>query len=264
MKLALVQMEITQQNPHENFRKIASFTKRAKKQNADVIIFPECCVTGSVRGRPDLIDRSYSYRDFFQNLARENKIDIVTGSFVEQVGKRKFNTCYYVDRTGRVLGRYRKINLWLSERPHLNAGTKTVVFKTRFGKAGIAICWDLINPGIFRDMARKGADIVFCPSFWSSCGISNFRIEKDNINILCAARSVENALALVYVNAAGNIAHDDELIGHSQVTVPIRHAVSRLAHNKEALLFATLDLSILRRANGVYKLRNDIQSRSIF
>ena len=255
MKLALVQMDIVQQQPEKNIAKIEHFIKNAK---VDVIVFPEDCLTGSVRSRPDLIDNNYKYKRFFQHLAKKYRIDIVTGSFTEKHGKKLYNTCYYIDKDGRAIAKYRKINLWLSEREQVNSGKDVVVFNTNHGKAGLAICWDLVNPLIFRAMAKKGARIIYCPSFWSSAGISNFEIEKNNINAICHARALENELALVYVNAAGTRAKNDELIGYSQVTVPIKGAIARLNHNKERMLIADLDLNILKGANRIYKIRDDI------
>ncbi len=257
MKLALVQMAIAQQQPRKNAKKIERFIQNAKAKSVHVIVFPEDCLTGSVRNRSDLIDHDGTYKRFFQNLAKKYNIDIVTGSFIETNGNN-YNTCYYIDANGRAIARYRKINLWLSEREHVNSGKDVIVFNTKYGKASIAICWDLVNPLIFRTMAKKHVKIVYCPSYWSSAGISNFNIEKNNINALCHARALENELMIAYVNAAGKRAKNDELIGHSQVVVPIKGAIARLNHNKEKMLVVDADLGILKRANKVYKIRDDI------
>ncbi|MBS3067836.1 carbon-nitrogen hydrolase family protein [Candidatus Micrarchaeota archaeon] len=257
MKLALVQMEIAQQQPEKNRKKIELFIKSAKAKKVHVIVFPEDCLTGSVRNRSDLIDRNGKHKRFFQNLAKKYKIDIVTGSFIETNGNN-YNTCYYIDANGRTIARYRKINLWLSEREHVNSGQDVIAFNTKYGKVSIAICWDLVNPLIFRTMAKKRVQIVYCPSYWSSAGISNFEIEKNNINALCHARALENELVIAYANAAGKRAKNDELIGHSQVVVPIKGAIARLNHNKEKMIVVDVNLDILKRANEVYKIRDDI------
>src|SRR4030095_9149469 len=96
MKIALAQMEIVQGEIAANLGKIKRFAQTAAIKKADVLIFPEYSLTGSVRQRPDLIDKKGAYRKIFARLARENKIDIVSGSFVELSGGKPYNTsCYF-------------------------------------------------------------------------------------------------------------------------------------------------------------------------
>lgn len=260
MKVALVQMKIDEDRPVINLKKAAQFVQKAKQQKANVVVFPEDFLIGPFRGNEDLVDTTGKYRKFFQQLAQENGIDIVAGAWIEQVGKKRYNTCYYMDSSGRVLMRYRKVNLWRSEKPYVSAGDRPTVFQTRYGKAGLTICWDLVNPLLFREMAKQGVKIVYCPSFWHSAGISNFEIEKNNINALCYARAFENEVAIVYVNAAGKRTKNDELIGYSQVVLPIRGAIARLTHNREAIAVANIDLAILKKAKRVYWIGSDIQN----
>jgi predicted amidohydrolase len=258
MRIALAQMEIAQGDIESNIAKMRRFVSRARK--ADVLVFPEYALTGSVRGRPDLIDRSGRYRRLFSEMAREGGLDIVSGSFVESVGGRHYNTSCYFERSGKCLSSYRKVNLWHSERGRLQRGKGPAVFDTRFGKAGLAICWDLADPMIFRRLARGGARIVYVPSFWSDAGISNYRFEARNIDNLCFVRALENECAIAYANAAGRYCPGDDLIGHSQLAVPIRGAVRKLAHNREGLMTATLPQAQLSRAAHVYKLGADIRN----
>ncbi len=263
MRVALAQMEVAQGDVEANLGKIKGFVKKARRRKADVIVFPEYCLTGSVRKRPDLIDGRGRCRAIFASLAAENSIDIVSGSFVERSRGRDYNTSCYFDREGRLLASYRKVNLWHSERGRLSRGSGPVVFDTRFGKAGLAICWDLTDPGMFRRMSREGARIIYVPSFWSDAGISNYAHEARNIDSLCFVRAFENECAIAYANSAGEYEEGDSLIGHSQLTVPILGAVERLAHNRESLAVARVPLDILARAARVYKIRSDIRTGMI-
>lgn len=260
MKIAIAQMEITQGDVSANIARIGRFIKKAKSKRADVIVFPEYCLTGSVRDRPDLIDSKGAYRKIFSKLARTNKIDIVSGSFIERAGGKPYNTSCYFERGGKLLGMYRKINLWHSERGRISRGTRTAVFGTRFGKAGIAICWDLSDPLIFRKMAKAGARIIYVPSFWSTEGVSNVVIERRNIDSLCYARALETEAAIIYANPAGEYVPGDPLAGNSQMTLPIKGPVRKLAHNKERLIVADLPEKTLGRAAKVYKIGDDIRN----
>jgi predicted amidohydrolase len=259
MKVALIQMEITQGDIEANLAKIENFVKKAKSKRADIIVFPEYCVTGSVKGKPHLIDSKGTYRKIFSKLAKKNKIDILSGSFIEKTNGKNYNTSCYFDRSGKLLGTYRKINLWHSERERLCPGNSVSVFNTRFGKAGIAICWDLSDPLIFRKMAEAGAKIIYVPSFWSDAGISNREIESKNIDALCHCRAFETESAIIYVNAAGKYEPGDNLIGCSQLAVPIKGAI-KISGNRESMIVLDVPLKMLERAAKVYKIRNDIRS----
>ncbi len=260
MRLALVQMEIIQGDMDSNLAKIRGYAARARKKGADVVVFPEYALTGSVRKRPDLIDSNGKYRAIFAELAKSNNIDVLSGSFIERAGGRAYNTSCYFDRSGKLLSAYRKTNLWHSERGRLSPGSGPEVFETRFGKASIAICWDLSSTAIFRSMARMGARIAYVPSFWSDAGISNRRIEARNIDSLCHVRAFENELAIAYCNAAGVYEKGDNLVGRSQLAVPITGAVRRAAHARECMLVADVPAGIMARAARLYKIRSDILS----
>ncbi len=258
MRVALVQMEIAQGDIDCNLAKIERFAGLARGRGADVVVFPEYALSGSVRKRPDLIDGKGKYRRVFSALAQANFIDIVSGSFVEKIGGRPYNTSCYFDRSGKLLSAYRKTNLWHSERGRLSPGRGPAVFETRFGKAAMAICWDLSSPGIFRSMARNGARIAYVPSFWSDAGISNRRIESRNIDSLCHVRAFENELALAFCNAAGVYGKGDSLVGRSQLTLPIAGAVKRAGDARECMLVADVPAGVLERAARLYKIRSDI------
>ncbi|HSB46548.1 MAG TPA: carbon-nitrogen hydrolase family protein [Candidatus Bilamarchaeum sp.] len=260
MRIAIAQMEIAQGDVEANIAKIRKFIRKARAGRADVLVLPEYCLTGSVKGRPELIDSKGAYRRLFSNLAKKSRIDIVSGSFVESEKGKAYNTACYFERGGRLLGCYRKMNLWHSERERLCPGAEISVFNTRFGKAGLAICWDLVNPAIFRKMAQGGAGIIYVPSFWSDARISNYPSESKNIDALCFVRAFENECAIAYANAAGVYEPGDRLIGHSQLTVPVRGAVKLAAHSRESLLVAELPKNALARAAKVYKIRKDIRS----
>jgi len=259
MKIALAQMEVVQGDIQANIAKMEKFILYAKRKKADVIVFPEDSLTGVAKGRPELVDSEGRFRKLFSALARQNSIDIVAGSFIESYNGKWYNTACYFDYNGRLLAAYRKITLWHSEREYLERGSEVSVFDTKFGRAGLAICWDLSNPGIFRKMAKRGASVIFVPSFWSDAGISNRETESRNIDALCHVRAFENECAIAYANAAGKLAPNDTLVGHSQLVVPIKGAIKRLTHNREALAVADVPMGVLERAAGVYRIKRDIQ-----
>lgn len=266
LKIALVQFQIDPLSPEANLKKAERFIEVASPEN-DLIVFPEDFIAGPLNGRNEFADYDSRYVRRFQRLAAKYKIDIVPGSIIEGDDAALYNTTYYIDRGGEILGRYRKVNLWLPERSYITAGNKVSVFATRFGKVGLIICWDLMFPEIFRTMVREGVEIVICPSYWcfedAGIGLKHNRMsEVKLVNALCVSRAFENEIALVYVNAAARLAHEgatDTLIGQSQVTVPFKGAIALMDHNQEEMLFVEINTDILRDAEEAYEIRSDLR-----
>ncbi|MFA5946414.1 MAG: carbon-nitrogen hydrolase family protein [Patescibacteria group bacterium] len=268
-KIAVVQFEITQFAVEKNLAKAETFIKQAAAEKADIIVFPEDFVTGPIEHKKELADADHVYRNHFQRLAKEYKIDIIPGSFIEKDDAGLFNTTYYIDSTGEVLARYRKVNLWLSERGHFIPGHEMPVVQTKFGKIGLTICWDLMFPEIFRKMVDQGVELVFCPAYWcfKDAG-EGLKYDKNSeiklVDALCVGRAFENEIALVFCNAAGEFTQgnfSDAVIGHSQITVPFKGAIKKFTHNTEGMFVKTVDTAILKVAEESYKVRHDLKNK---
>ncbi len=272
IKIAVVQFEIKQYSPEENLTRIRGFIRRASEGGAGVIVFPEDFITGPVAGAKEYVDFDGKYKKLFQVWAKEYSIDIVTGSLIEAGNNEWFNTTYYIDARGNIKGKYRKINLWHPERWYLTTGNEIVIFQTKYGKAGLIICWDLMLPEVFRAMIKKGVKIIYCPSYWSiedaDVGLKyNNNSEIELVNSLSVARAFENEIIFVYVNAAGkyNIkGYESTLIGQSQITAPFKGVVKRLVHNKEEMFIQEIDTKILDDAEKAYKIRKDLKNFNFY
>jgi predicted amidohydrolase len=194
-------------------------------------------------------------------------IAIVPGSIIEAEHGNLYNTTYYIDKTGAVRGRYRKVNLWLSERSYLTPGQDFPVFESDYGKVGLLICWDLIFPEAFRALVRQGVELVICPSYWcfEDAGVGlkyDAHAEVKLVDALCVARAFENGVALVFANAAAlPVKTADGLIGRSQIAVPFQGTLQKLEHNQEALFVQTVNTSVLKDAELAYCIRSDLSSR---
>ncbi len=265
-RIAVVQCTIDIHNPDRNVRKARKYIARAAKSGADIVVFPEYLMGWKV-GNTDFVDVDHGYRTQFQNFAEEYKIAIVPGSLPERDGKRLYNTTYYIDSDGKILGRYRKVHLWLTERGAYSPGKKATVVSTKFGKIGLAICWDLAYPELFRSMVAEGAQIVLCPSYWcfgdAGDGVKyNRNSESTFVDALCIERAFENELFLVYCNAAGLVwfgRNRDKLIGHSQVTEPFKGVVKKIAHHREKMFLVNIETEILKIAEKSYRIRGDLK-----
>jgi len=265
--IAVVQFAIAQFEPDTNLARMERFLQEAVARQADLVIFPEDAVLGPLNGRADLADFEQRYARAFQQLAARYHVDLVPGSFIEGEESGLYNTTCYIDHHGEILGRYRKVHLWLPERSYLDPGRETVVCQTRFGRVGLAICWDLAFPEHFRALLAREAELVLCPSYWcyedAGPGLGyNPQAEILFVDALCTARAFEQEIILVYANAAGELDLDGAhatLIGHSQITVPFQGALSRCEHNRETLIVQTVETDLLAKAEVAYEIRQDLR-----
>ena len=273
LRIAVVQFEIKQFSPNKNLKKAENFIKKASKEKADIIVFPEDFLTGGITKKEidTYADSNKKYRTLFQELARKYKIDLVAGSILEKEWKGFYNVCYYINSAGKIKGKYKKINLWWTEREHISPGNEICVFNTRYGKIGLIICWDLMFPEIFRRRIKKGARIIFCPSLWYK-GINfkpyqklNPNAEKEHVNTLCKTRAVENNIFLIYANAIGMLKNSkekvDEAIGQSQITAPIKGVLKKAKDKTEMMFIQEITTDILKDAERAFGIRKDLKNR---
>ena len=88
-----------------------------------------------------------------------------------QDGDRRVNTAVLIDREGDVAGVYDKVYPYWSEydiTPVVQAGSEVPVFQTDFGRLGMAICFDVNFPEVWKRMADQGAELVIWPSAYSA------------------------------------------------------------------------------------------------
>ncbi len=266
--IAIVQFEPKGNSYKENLKSAEYFIKRASEKKANIIVFPENFLSRAIRHKRDFIDTKMISKEYFKNLAKKYHIDIVTGSILEKnFFGFIYNTAYYIDCKGNVRSKYRKINLWDIEKKYIESGKKASVFKTKYGKIGLIICWDLIFSDNFKKMVKKGVEVVICPAHWCS-GDAKLGLKYDReseiklVDSLCVERAFENEIILVFCNTAGKLRLKnswDISIGHSQVTEPFRGCIKKLNHNREAMFIQKINTDILKDAESSYRIRKDLQ-----
>ncbi len=171
----------------------------AARRGSHLVVLPELWTTGYALERANELSSAVNAGPFAQigKLARENKI-CVTGSMLEKRGLEVTNSAAFFAPTGQPLGIYRKIHLFklMNEHIHLKAGSAPLLLELPWGRTGIAICYDLRFPELFRNYAVEGAKMVIIPAEWPLERAEHWRA-------LLIARAIENQMYIVACNAAG-------------------------------------------------------------
>jgi len=141
VSIAVVQLSVAQYKVEANISKMKHFIEEAANAGANLVVFPEDAITGPINGDRQFVDFEERHVRYFQQLASQYTIDVVPGSIIEGNSSGWYNTTYYIDKTGTIKGKYRKVHLWHPERAYLTPGSGFSVFETNFGKVGLVICW---------------------------------------------------------------------------------------------------------------------------
>ncbi|MEW6387553.1 MAG: carbon-nitrogen hydrolase family protein [Thermodesulfobacteriota bacterium] len=183
----------------------------------------------------------------FRKLARDLKIFLLLGSFPEIAAPQElpFNTSLLLGPAGQILAQYRKIHLFdieLSGGPvhresHFCRPGDEIVAAPLPGTpftAGLAICYDLRFPELFRALTARGADLLFLPAaFTRTTG-------RDHWETLLRARAIEN---LAYVIAPAQYGHHSlgkSSHGRSLIIDPWGLILAQ-APDHEGVIYAHLD-----------------------
>lgn len=240
--IALAQIVYFDIATKHNLAKIKKYISLAAKNGADIVCFPESCVH-----KTENLPFSHRLLTEIQKTCKKKNIwCIITDNFIDR-GK-PYNTSVLINRKGEIKGKYKKINLYDD---YVNPGKRMNVFKTDFGKIGIAICWDLAFPKIFNALRKKGAQIVFCPAKWcyetAAHKTAHRKRELQILKSLLISRAFEN---LFYVALCNPIEHRKDLISYSAIASP--HKIIKEIFNEEGLILAELNLNELKKFRKLY------------
>lgn len=195
--VAAVQFNIILGDVDANLQQAVGGIRRASEQKARLAVLPEMWSTGYAYKRlSELAEQTPRVIEVIKQLAAELQM-VVIGSLPEKQAGQIYNTAYVID-CGRQLGSYRKLHLFstMREDRFLAAGDKTLVVPTSVGRIGVATCYDLRFPELFRKLALDGAEILCLPAEWP-------KPRQEHWRTLLRARAIENQLFVAAANCCG-------------------------------------------------------------
>lgn len=242
---------------------------KGKIKDLDLLVFPEYFLSGPIKMNfiKDY-EKEISLEEIKQNFCKISKkypwLTFVMGSVLLKIDKNYFNTAL-VYKNGEVLAKYNKKALIYNERYVCQSDDKISLFKVNDFSVGIAVCWDLILPEIFRKYTAK-TDLIIIPSFWGIGGNAlqskfPFSLEKKYYTSLGISRAYENAFALLFVNSVGKYKspfYSDRMMGGSYSVLPPLGLIEK-TNNKdpEKLHITQFDKKTLQKYKNFYETDKD-------
>jgi omega-amidase len=263
LTIALAQMDVLTGQPDANLARARDFAAQARDAGADLLLLPELWFNGYDLERAEQRATPLGEGGFahMAELAREFGL-YLAGSLLERhaggaCGERRFaysrtvsNTAVLYAPDGVLLGSYRKIHRFrlMQEHRYLVPGDCATLCPTPWGPAGLAICYDLRFPELFRVMALAGAVLFLVPAQWPVRRVEAWLL-------LARARAVENELIVAACNRVGN---DGQVTfpGRSLVVDPWGNVLVE-GDDRERLLIAQADLREIRKARRYLTVYED-------
>ena len=240
LRLALAQINTTVGDIQGNTEKVIEYIKRAEREGADIVAFPELAITGYPP--EDLLLKPQFIED---NLRALREIKTHVGSIVAIVGAvdrdQDIYNAAFVFYNGRLVHQYHKRFLpnygVFDELRYFQTGRTNNVYRTGNVVFGINICEDIWYPdGPARDQALSGAEMII------NINASPYHMGKAEYrHRMLSTRASDNLVIVAYLNAVGG---QDELVfdGHSMIFDQNGELIFRGKQFEEELIVIDLDL----------------------
>jgi predicted amidohydrolase len=247
LRVAAVQLNSTA-DKDANLAQADRLTRAAAADGAALIVLPE---KWTALGRDEDLRAAAEPLDgpavtWARATARELGVELVAGSFVEQVpGREKLaNTSVHVGGDGEIKAVYRKVHMFdvevagraYRESALEDPGDEVVLSATAQGvELGMSICYDLRFPELFRILALRGARVVVLPAAFT---LPTTRAHWDT---LVRARAIEDQVFMVAANQVGSHPGGNRSGGRSMIVDPWGEVLAQ-ADEQEGHIAADLDL----------------------
>lgn len=191
-------------------------------------------------------------------LAKKHNMVIVVPIYEEEMTGVYYNTAAVIDADGTYLGKYRKNHIpqvqgfW--EKFFFKPGNLGYpVFKTKYGKVGVYICYDRHFPDGARCLGLNGAEIVFNPSA-TVAGLSEYiwKVEQP-------AHAVANGYFVAAINRVGTEAPwgIGEFYGQSYFVGPRGNIIKQASRDQDELLIADLNMDDIKEVRDLWQFYRD-------
>ncbi|RLA19601.1 MAG: carbon-nitrogen hydrolase family protein [Gammaproteobacteria bacterium] len=228
--LAAIQM-VSTADVDENLNRAERLIRKAAERGAVIVVLPEnfACMGEDEQDKLELaeFEGEGPIQYFLASLAKELAVWIVAGTIplkVKAIGKVAA-ACLVYNKNGEQVARYDKIHLFdvslpshsgelYKESEMIEKGCSSVVLDSPVGRLGLAVCYDLRFPELFREMLDSDLDVIVLPAaFTEATGCAHWEV-------LLRARAIENQCYLVAANQGGLHENGRSTFGHSLIVGP--------------------------------------------
>lgn len=251
---AAIQM-VSGKNIEPNLAEADKLIARAAGRGAKLVVLPECFALfgekdQTATGIAEATDQG-GIRQKLSAMAKKYNVYLVSGTIpvsdaMEE--RRPFAACFLYDNQGQEIARYNKIHLFdvdvddaqgcYKESDTYQPGNTVVFVDTPLGRIGLAVCYDLRFPELFRLLFQEKVDLLVIPAaFTKVTGAAHWLP-------LLQARAIENQCFVIGANQGGKHSEARETYGHSAIVSPWGE-VTGLIKRGEGIAMSEIDREFL-------------------
>ena len=254
MYVAGVQLDIVWENKRANHEKVRALVAAAKLPKGALLALPEMFATGFSMNVAEIAQSEQRETEvFLAGLAKEHGIFVCGGVVVRGADGRGLNQSVTFDPAGVLIARYSKIHPFSygGETLQYSAGTEVILYGLSDVTVAPFVCYDLRFPEIFRNGAKRGAQLYTVIANWPEPREAHWLA-------LLKARAIENQAFVLGVNRCGR---DPKLAysGRGQLIDP-RGNVLADGGNAEGVFGAEIDLASLLAYRKDFPALQDMKS----
>ncbi len=249
--ISLAQFDVQPGRRAANLERAMALAAEARGVGAEVMLLPELWLDGYDLEHAPAYASTLGEGAFAQMATVARRAGCyVSGSLLERHSGGISNTSAFYSPDGTLMASYRKIHLFrlMREDRFLAAGDRAVLVTTPWGPVGLAICYDLRFPELFRTLALAGAVMFLLPAQWPARRL-------DAWLLLARARAVENELFFAACNRVG-CDGDTIFPGHSLFADPWGNVLAE-GDDAERLVVAQANLQELRKVRRYLTVYED-------
>ncbi|MDQ3029165.1 MAG: amidohydrolase, partial [Actinomycetota bacterium] len=248
MRVALVQMQPELGDLEGNLASAGRLITRAREGDAELVVFPELCLTGYAVGRvDDDLALPADHPSLLALAAASGDAGLLLG-FQEDSGRSSHNSAAYYEG-GLVRHVHRKLYLptygIFDERKHFSPGSAMRAFTTRWGRMATLICNDAWQPQLPFIAVHDGAQVLLIPT---SSAQSLFPQHYDSESYWRDLTRFYGRMYQSYVVFVNRVGSEEDLHfwGGSHVVDPWGEVIGE-AEDGETVLLVDIDFGQVRR-----------------
>src|SRR5262249_18779085 len=186
VRLAAVHFRPSGKSPEANCKEFASLVAEAARQKADLVVLGETLTYfGAGKSYAECAEPVPGpSTDYFGKLAKQHDLYIVAG-LLERDRHLVYNVAVLLGPDGKLAGKYRKVCLPRGEiAGGIAPGNDYPVFRTRFGKLGMMVCYDGFFPEVARELANRGAEVIAWPVWGCNPDLAGARACENHVYLV--------------------------------------------------------------------------------
>jgi predicted amidohydrolase len=249
MRIALAQYAL-EEKVEANLARVCDLMKEAMQEGADLILFPELCLTPFFPQFPALKVEHYAFGLEHPFVGQIRALCKQLGLLASpNIYLRDGNHCYdaslLIDQQGEVLSTSKMVHVaqlpgFYEQDYYQPSESGFLVQTTALGRIGTVVCFDRHYPESIRSCVLQGAEVILVPT------ANTVDEARDIYECELRAAAFQNGVFIAMCNRTGKEA-DATFCGESMVVDP-HGTVLRKADLSETLLLVDLDLSEVQAA----------------